>query len=77
MKKDYNVKIATGETVKLSYETICHTLGFVPEVRFVEITNRGTIGFSVGKPNEIKALLSACQKVGYVPSKKLIEAANL
>ena len=77
MDKIYNVRKTDGAICEMQYKDVCKTLGFIPEVRFVEITNRGTIGFSIGKPHEVKALLSACERCGFVPSKKLVEAASL
>lgn len=61
----------------MTYAEVCKALGFIPDVRFVEITSRGTIGLSVGKPHEVKALLSACERCGFVPSKGLRVASAL
>ena len=58
------------------YDAICHELGFIPSVHFVEITNRGTITYTCGKPQEIRALYKAVIDHGYQPSKNLEEAAK-
>jgi len=68
MKK---IKMFNGEFKNMDYESVCHSLGFVPESNFVEITNCGTITFTAGKTNEIKALLAACRRCGFVPAKSL------
>ena len=66
-----NIKTADGATVALTYEELCKRLGFIPEVEFVELTNAGTIAFTVGKPVEIKALYTAVLREGFKPSKTL------
>jgi hypothetical protein len=65
-----NIKTTNG-TINLTYEEVCHRLGFIPEAHFVKVTNRGTIDFTLGKPNEIRALKSAVTREGLVMSKKL------
>ena len=57
--------------VDKSYEEICAELGFLAEVKFVEIYENGKIGFSCGKPNEIKSLWYAIREAGYLPSYKI------
>ena len=57
-----------------SYEQVCKNLGFNPDSHFVKVTNRGTITFTCGKPDEIQALRNACKKCGYKASKSLMEA---
>lgn len=59
-----------------NYREICEELGFNANVHFVKITNRGTISFTCGKPQEIKALLKAVTNCGYKPAKNLIDAAK-
>lgn len=66
--------MADGTIQIESYDEVCNNLGFNPDVHFVEITNRGTITFTCGKPNEIQALRNACKKCGYKASKSLMEA---
>lgn len=56
-----------------SYESVCHKLGFDPEAHFVKVTNRGTISFTCGKPNEIRDLKKACRDNGYKMSKSLAD----
>lgn len=65
------VKTADGATVTLTYEELCKRLGFIPEVEFVELTNAGTITFTVGKPEEIKALYAAVLREGFKPARNL------
>ena len=57
------------------YSALCAQLGFRPDVRFVDITTRGTITFTCGKPDEIRALLRAVRKAGLRPSAALVAAA--
>lgn len=71
MEKLYKVKRSDGSTIEITYQALCHDLGFIPEVEFVSITTRGTISFPIGRPHEIKALKQACIQKGYVPSAKL------
>ena len=68
--------IINGRKVQKPYEDVCHDLGFVPEVRFVTITTRGTISFTCGRPSEVRLLLTACREHGYKPSRALIAAAE-
>lgn len=70
------IVIYKGEKVQKSYEDICHDLGINPDVHFVKVTNRGTITFTCGKPNEVRDLLSMCMYAGYKPAKSLLEACN-
>lgn len=65
--------IFNNKHVSMEYINICMDLGFIPETRFVKVTNRGTITFTVGKPNEIKALYKNVIDHGYKPSGKLVK----
>lgn len=76
MKFEKYTVIVNGKKEIKSYEEICRDLGIIASVHFVKPTTACTISFSVGKPDEIKYLLSACRERGYKPSKKLIDAAN-
>lgn len=60
-----------------NYDGICHELGFIPNVHFVKITTRGTIDYTFGKPDEVKALYYATIKHGYTPSKHLTDNARI
>lgn len=60
-----------GNVQKMSYQNICKELGFVPEIGFVDITTTGAITFTLGKPEEIKALYRTCQAKGFKASKNL------
>lgn len=62
-----------GVKTSMDYEEVCKDLGFIPSVRFVRVTTRGTISWTVGKPEEIKALRYACESKGYVPAKSLMK----
>ena len=66
-----NIKTADGATVALTYEELCKRLGYVPEVEFVELTNAGTVTFTIGKPEEIKALYAAVLREGFKPARSL------
>lgn len=68
--------IKNGNKVEMEYGDICKELGFVPEFHFVEITNRGTITFTIGKPDEIKELYKAVVDNGYKASAKLTETRH-
>lgn len=59
----------------MTYDEVCHDLGFIPDVHFVRVTTRGTISFTCGKPDEVRALLSAVRRQGYVAEKNLVSAA--
>ena len=58
----------------MTYEEVCHELGFDPSVNFVKITTRGSISFTVGKPYEINALYKSVCDNGFYPSKSLYYA---
>lgn len=74
-EKVYTV-IRNGEKSQIIYDVLCHKLGFNPSARFVKITSRGTISFTVGKPDEIKALYNAVISAGYKPAKRLEECVK-
>ena len=69
--------IRNGEKIEMVYEDICNALGFIASSHFVEITTRGTITFTLGKPYEIRNLLAAVKDNGFKPAKSLISSANL
>jgi hypothetical protein len=56
------------------YIDTCKKLGFSADIHFVEITKSGSIGFSMGKPEEIRALARACDREGMTKSRGLISA---
>lgn len=67
-----NVKvIVCGEVIYKQYKQVCSDLGFSAKSHFVRVTASGRIGFTVGKPNEIKALRYACYANGYEPTSSL------
>lgn len=55
---------------------IAEQLGYDPTVHFVELTNRGTVSFTCGKPEEVRGLLRAVLAANMTPSKALIAAAR-
>lgn len=66
------MKIWIGnEKKEMSYDEICHKLGISPDVHFVHVTTAGTIGFTVGKPDEIRYLHRMCAENGFRASKDL------
>ena len=73
MKAIRTVKKADGTTENMTYNDCCHRLGINPDCHFVDITSRGTIQWTCGKPEEIKHLRAAVEAAGMVPSKKLRE----
>lgn len=68
--KKYKV-IRNCKKIEMSYEDICHELGFIADAEFVKVTTRGTITFTLGKPHEIRSLLAAVKANGFEPSKSL------
>jgi hypothetical protein len=55
------------------YAEVCSRLDMDPSIHFVRLTTRGTIGFTLGKPDELRLLLRRCQETGLKPSRSLIE----
>lgn len=68
--------IKNGEMVEMTYKEICQDLGFYPQTEFIRITNRGTIAFYCGRPNEVRALLLKANERGYKPAQSLIAAVE-
>ena len=68
--------IKDGNAIDMSYEDICEALGFIPSVHFVEVTKRGTIEFTLGKPHEIKSLYRAINENGFKPTRKMVECVE-
>lgn len=68
--------IKNGNKIPMAYEDICKELGFNAACNFVVVTSRGTITFSAGKPDEIRALYAAIIDNGYVASSKLARLAT-
>ena len=69
--------IRNGEKIEMVYEDICNALGFIASSNFVEITTRGTITFTLGKPYEIRNLLASVKDNCFKPAKSLISSAKL
>lgn len=76
MNRGARVVWKNGEKTRLTYEDVCHDLGFIPETKFVEITNAGTITFTCGSPYEVKGLLRAVREKGYKPAQSLLRNAR-
>ena len=68
--------IINNKKVEKSYEDICADLGFLSYVHFVRVTSANTISYTLGKPDEVRALLAACEEKGYKPAKSLIDACR-
>lgn len=71
--KTYNIRLVDGTSKRMTYDEVCHKLGFIPAVHFVKITNRNTITFTLGKPYEIMCLKTACRVNGFVMAKSLAD----
>ena len=65
--------IKNGQPTQMTYEEVCKELGFIASVKFVEVSSRGTITFTCGRPNEIRALYSAVLSKGYKPTRKFTQ----
>ena len=59
------------------YSEICKLLGFDASSKFVEITKNGSVGFTCGKPDEIRALYHASVTNGLRPSRELLRAMRV
>jgi hypothetical protein len=55
------------------YNAICAKLGARNDIGFVEVTTRGTITATCGKPDEWRWLLNRCRETGLKPAKSLVE----
>ena len=66
--------IINGTKVDKTYEQVCEDLGFSASSRFIEVYSCGSIGWSLGKPQEIIALRKAVRDLGYRASKALASA---
>lgn len=61
-----------GERVPMSYEEICERLGgYIASIGFVRVTSAGTIAYTCGRPEEIKALCRDAKDAGFVPAKSM------
>lgn len=58
------------------YEAVCKMLGMDSSIHFVKINRGGYIGFSCGKPDEIKLLYSRVISAGFRPSAGLKKTIN-
>lgn len=68
--------VKNKKMISISYEDLCKDLGFIPDVNFIKVTNRGTITFTAGKMLEVKALYRNTVNRGYKPSVKLTNLYN-
>lgn len=58
------------------YRAICSKLGMNADIHFVCVTNRGSITFTIGKPDEVRLLLRRVRETGMRPAQSLINAAT-
>lgn len=65
--------IKNGQPTQMTYEDVCKDLGFIAGVKFVEVSNRGTITFTCGRPSEIRSLYSTVLSKGYKPTRKFTQ----
>lgn len=65
--------IKNGQPTQMTYEEVCKDLGFIAGVKFVEVSTRGSITFTCGRPSEIRALYSAVLSNGYKPTRKFTQ----
>ena len=56
-------------------DDVARQLGFAPAANFVTL-NRGTVGFTSGKPQEVEELAFRAIRAGYAISKGLARAAG-
>lgn len=71
------VLLKNGQKIDMTYDDVCEALGgYIPGVHFVRVTTRGTISFTVGKPEEVRALLCNTIENGFVPARKLMDVAS-
>jgi len=63
--------IKDGKKMKMTYEEVCHDLGFIAKCEFVKITTRGTITFTAGTPNDVQSLYQKVNICGYKAAKSL------
>ncbi len=62
-----------GEKVEMTYEEVCHALGCLCEVKFVKVTNAGTIGFTAGQVSDVKYLMEKVREKGFKPSRAFVD----
>lgn len=71
------MKVVKNDVVSaMDYAEICKELGFVAETNFVRITSKGTVSYTAGKPEEVKALYASAIKNGYKPSRALAKSTG-
>jgi hypothetical protein len=59
------------------YEEVCEDLGIRPEVHFVRLLPGGAIGYSAGKPEEVRDLARRADAKGYRLSADLRAAVRM
>jgi hypothetical protein len=67
MKTSFNKSVDRGRK-------IASALGFDPEMGFVTLSQSGCVGFTCGKPEEIRELRSAAKIAGYKITRSLKNA---
>lgn len=68
--------LVNGSKVEMTYEEVCRKLGYRSDVGFVEVTNRGTITFTLAKPDEVTPLLHAVVRAGMRPALSLLKCCG-
>ena len=58
------------------YREMCKRLGFSAEERFIRMLPGGAIGFTAGKPEEVRALAAAVEREGLKMARPLRTAAS-
>ena len=64
--------VKNGEKIEMTYDEVCYDFGFCPAARFVDITPRGAVTFTVGRPEEVRALYQPAQKFAALMRPRLI-----
>lgn len=69
--------LVNGNKIEMTYEEICHKLGYRADVKFIEVTRRwGTITFTLAKPDEVTPLLHAVVRAGMRPALSLLKCCG-
>ena len=64
-----------GRAREIVYADVCNRLGMRADIRFVKITDRGSITFTSGKPEEVRLLLRRVRETGMRAAASLVSAA--
>ena len=58
----------TKTVSEMTYEEVCAALHVDPRTKFVKIDEKGKIGFTLAKPEEIQWLHDQCLVAGFEPN---------